>query len=223
MRHFHWFALLPAVAAVAGLVLADEKSDAGAAKTVQGRIVQVQPKGQSFTVRTQDGQTVRMFVDGKSRVRINKSDAELNEYTVGSRVQATYTVRDGQNRVVQAVEWPLTAADVRREVREALEAVKDYTFQNKDEYQRRLEQVLNDLNARAEDLQRRAAQAGEQAREQLRPQLEALRQKSEAVRRQLDKVKAATPDAWSDIKAGVSSAVDELQKAFEKASSRYQK
>src|SRR5438552_581979 len=102
MRHLRLSALLPALAigaAVAGLALGDQKADSGAAKIVEGRITQVKPKDMAFTVRTKDGHEMRMRVDGKSRVRINQSDAELNEFTVGSRVEVKYNTRDGQNRV----------------------------------------------------------------------------------------------------------------------------
>ena len=65
-----------------------------------------------------------------------------------------------------------------------------------------------------------AEQAGAEAKTRLQPQIDELRRKSEVVQKQLDKVKAASPAVWNDIKTGLHKALEELQDAFEKARER---
>jgi hypothetical protein len=47
-----------------------------------------------------------------------------------------------------------------------------------------------------------------------------LQKKSDVVRDKLAQVKAAAPGAWDDLKTGVNNALDDLQRAWDKARSR---
>lgn len=116
---------------------------------------------------------------------------------------------------------PETVDSVKQKVKEALQAAKNYTYDHKDEYAQKLQNVVDDVNAKIADLKARAEKAGAEAQAQLQPQIDELRQKGREVQRQLDKVQAATPAAWSEIKTRVSKALEDLQDAFEKAKEKF--
>jgi hypothetical protein len=115
----------------------------------------------------------------------------------------------------------VTAGDVRRETREAAEAAGTLAAQKKAEYQKRMEEELEDLDRRIERLKARAADAGEEARARLEKELAELEPKREAARKKLEQFQAASAEAWEDMKEGVGNAFDELKQAYQRASERY--
>lgn len=117
---------------------------------------------------------------------------------------------------------PVTADDVGQQVRQTLQAVKNYSFEQKDEYQKRLQAVLPKLDQRIDNLKRQAEQASGQAKEEYRKQIPRLQKLRARVQDQLARVQSATPGAWQDIKTGVGAAVEDLQKAFESAKTHFQ-
>lgn len=200
----------------------DDKNRTGKDRTVWGRVSEVQPGGNQLTLKTRDGRELRLHVDAESRLLIEGRPAKLNQFKEGDRAQVTYAeLPTGKDRVVRLAGMPATAADLKREVREALDAVKSYTFRQKDEYQKKLESLLEDVDGRLEDLRDRAEDVGAEARKELAREIELLRQKQQVIRDRLAKVKSAGADAWDDIKAGIGDALDDLQQAFERARSRF--
>lgn len=210
--------LLAALAlGLAGCASNGEAGDKGA--TVEGTIADVKPP--LLTVRTADGRELRFTVDADSRLRLRDHAANLSELPAGTSIRVTYDeTRDGKKRVVAATADPVTTADLKKKVQETLEAARNYTYDRKDEYAQKLQGVADDLNKKIAELKVQAEQAGAEAKARLQPQIDELRRKSETVQKQLDKVKAATPAVWNDIKSGVNKALEELQDAFEKARER---
>ncbi len=209
---------------LAWLVLAapgQEKRDATKSITVDGRITKVQVEDDSFALRTTQGQDLKLHVDGGTDLRMAQRQATLRDFRVGTPVRVTYQPTAGKNRVLVMTDAAATVADVARETREALAAAKSYTFRQKDEYQRKLEAVLGKLGNRIEDLKKQAEQAGAEARQEYSKQLEELRRLRERAAERLANVKAASPDAWEEIKAGVGAAMEELQQAYERARSHF--
>jgi hypothetical protein len=199
------------------------RTETGKAVTVTGRIAQLQPDEHQVKVTTTDGKTLTLVLDNRSKVQRHQQEAKLSQFREGERVRVTYEPQPQGNRVVSLTAAPMTAAEVSREFREALKAAKTYTFEQKDEYAKRLRPVLRDLDDRIKELKAQASQAGEEARKRLEPQIAQLRQQRQVVEQKLEKIKAATPAAWEEIKSGISSAVSDLQKAFERASSQFSK
>jgi hypothetical protein len=115
----------------------------------------------------------------------------------------------------------VNAEEVQRELRNALDAVKGYTYQQKQEYQKRLEPVLQDLDERIDHLKEQAKGASKEARKWYPQALQELRRERRIVREQLAKAEAAAPGAWEDIKAGVGAAWNDLRQAFQRANERF--
>jgi chromosome segregation ATPase len=189
--------------------------------TVRGSVTRLDTATGLLHVQTPDGKTQTFHVTKDTAVQIDGHSARLDEILAGQRVRVTYRPAGGRNQVTALTARKTTGQDVAREVREALQAVGQYTYQQKDEYERRLRTVLGDLDDRIDDLQQRAREATADARKRLDPQIRELQQKRSVVTEKLEKVKAAAPGAWDDLKTGIRKAVEDLQRALdEKPSDR---
>jgi ElaB/YqjD/DUF883 family membrane-anchored ribosome-binding protein len=109
-----------------------------------------------------------------------------------------------------------TGEDLGREVKQALAAVKDYTFRQKDKYAAELREVSDDVEDRIDDLEARAKDATAEAKAKIRAQIAELRKKKGALNERLEKVGNATAEAWDDVKSGVGEAAAELEKVLDR-------
>jgi hypothetical protein len=214
-----------ALAALAAPLPADDKAnpDTGKALTVRGRITRIQPDDGRVTLRTRQGKEVTLRVDDTSRLEMDGQAARLNQFKTGTRVRVTYDRKGGVDHVVSLTPTLLGSGEIKREVRDLLQSVRSYGYQHKDEYQKKMQAALRDLDERIEDLQDRADQAGGAAKKQFARDLEQLRQMRAAVREKLDKVKAASPAAFKELKAGTDDAYNDLLKAYDRARSQFNK
>jgi Cu/Ag efflux protein CusF len=213
-----------ALAAGAAVVLAaDQKNraDAGKEITITGRIIHIRPADGRLTLQTLEGDQLELSVDSQSQLSFHQHEAKLSQFKEGTRVRVTYSAAGGNNRVISLREAPVTAEELRQELRDALETAKAYTFQQKEKYQRRLEPVLRDLDDRIGSLREQAKDARKEARKKYGEAIKELQRERQVVREQLDKVQAATPGAWEEAKAGMSAAWDDLRKAFQRAHERF--
>jgi hypothetical protein len=181
---------------------------------LRGRVVKVDPAGNRVTIRPTAATDVTLAVTPESRLEVGGKPAELARIKEGQRVRVEYTEKGGTKEVVRLKPAVVTDEDLGREVRQALAAAKEYTFQQKDKYAAELREVVADLDDRIDDLEARAKDAGATARVQIRARLEDLRQKRSTLDGRLAKVQSATADAWEDVKAGVGAAAADLQKAL---------
>jgi vacuolar-type H+-ATPase subunit I/STV1 len=221
MRRFACLGALAALALVAA-VRADETGRAADKHTVlRGTVTSVSPDEGKLTVKTRRGQEVVVQVDDRTHLRGRGGAVKLSQFKEGDQVRVRLRGRDGARHAAAVVRLPVHADDVRREVREALQAAKSYTFQRKDEYQRKLQDVLNDMDERIDDLQEQAETATGQARKEAEAKLRELRAKREVVRERLQKVNAATADTWDRVTAAVSDAVQDFQKMYDDVRSHF--
>ena len=220
------FACLGALAALALAVAlhADETGRAAEKHTVlRGTVTAVSPSDGKLTVKTRRGQEVTVQVDDRAHLRGRGGAVKLDQFKEGDPVRVRLRGRDGARHAAAVVCLPVHADDVRREVREALQAAKAYTFQRKDEYQRKLQGVLDDMDERIDDLQEQAESATGAAQKEAQARLRELRAKREVVRERLQKVSAATADTWDRVTAAVSDAVQDFQKMYDDVRSHFDK
>lgn len=212
------FVKVCAVLLALGLVGADDaRSDP---KTIRGRVKELQPP-ERLTVETSQGELVKLHVGKDATLRYEGQPADLRRFTLGTSVRVTYEPRDGAGRAIEITHGSVSAAQVKQDVNDALRSVKDYTYQQKDEYERKLQGVLRQLDDQVQDLNERAAQASGTAKEQLSKSAADLNARAEVVRQRLQRVRSASADAWQDLRAGVHSAFEELRDAFERASTHF--
>jgi hypothetical protein len=211
------FTLLAATPSVA----TGQDSKDAKTRTARGKVTKVESAESQLTVTTREGRVLHFQTDADSKLRLAGKDVKLTEFKEGTRVRVTYDVRDGKNRVIAASEFPSSDGPVRREIRDALRSIAAYSFQQKEEYGRKMKAAVRDLEEEIEDLKERAKDAGADVQQQLAKEIVELGKRKEEVEQKLAKVAAARGEAWEDIKSGISSALEELQKSMQKARARF--
>ncbi|HLJ96240.1 MAG TPA: hypothetical protein VKU02_23905 [Gemmataceae bacterium] len=215
-------ALMTLAASAVLAVSADQKPapDSGRAVTVTGHILRARPAEGRLVVQTTDGKEMELRLDPQSELKLHQQRASVSQLKAGDRVRVTYRPVDGNNRVVSLEDAPVTAEELRREMHTVFETAKAYSFHQKEEYQRKLEPVLRDLDDRIEHLKQQAKGVGREARKRSDEAIQELQRERDAVRQQLARVRAAAPGAWEEVKAGMGVAWEDLRKAFQRAHDR---
>jgi ABC-type Zn uptake system ZnuABC Zn-binding protein ZnuA len=93
--------------------------------------------------------------------------------------------------------------------------------ETKEAYQAKVKAQLDKLNAKIDELKAKAAQAKADAAIEYHGQMEELYTKRETAQMKLQEVQDASGEAWEEMKAGVETAWTELQRSFEKATSKF--
>jgi flagellar capping protein FliD len=189
--------------------------------SARGKVERVQADQQRLTVKTVDDKTLELRVNDRSKLTRRGEAVTLRQVEPGQRVRVSYRPEAGGNWLIMLAVRPTTTDDVSKEVKEALKAAKDYSYQQKDKYQVRLNEVIDDLDERIDDLQRQAKGAAADLQKQYAGQIETLKAQREVLNQRMAKVRSASAEAWDDIKAGVGEAMEELQRGLEKAWSRF--
>ena len=131
----------------------------------------------------------------------------------------------GDQKEAQKPETAVTSADVKKEATEAMETAKAYTRQQKEEYQKKMEARLQELDSEIQQLQAKAQSSATELKEKSKAEfnqsMEDLRNKQQVATEKLNELKSASGQAWEDIKGGVNSAMDELGKAYDRARSHF--
>jgi hypothetical protein len=187
------------------------------AATIKGSIQSVNAATHRVQVTTDDGKPLTLHVGEQATLKRSGKTVSLDQFKPGMHVEATYVRRDGENRITSMTAQPVSAAQVRGEIRDALRAVKDYSFQQKDVYRQRLQRVMRQADDRIAVLQEEAAQGSAQAQREAARQVKQLRRLRDRAQVQLERVESATPAAWNELKTGISSALEDLGNAFENA------
>lgn len=119
------------------------------------------------------------------------------------------------------------AADVKEEISETLDAIKDYSADKRDEAVTAGSALIDKLDARIEALERKAENASDSVsdatREQWKDTKAGLVKMREKAAMQLASMRESSTDAWSKAKHGFSEAVDDLGEAIEDAGEKMQK
>lgn len=101
--------------------------------------------------------------------------------------------------------------------RETIEATRDYTVQQKEAFQRTVQDEMTALQQRIQALREKANEASSTTRADLQRSISELERKKEAARKKLDELKASTGAKWNSVRAGMNAALDELKTSYQKA------
>ncbi len=119
-----------------------------------------------------------------------------------------------------------TAKDVRHDVADTAETIKNYTADKRDEAASKAKAALDALDVRINALEAQIDQNWEKmdkaAREQARSTLDALHQQRVQAAEWYGALKNSTARAWEHMKHGFSDAYRSLRNASEKAEREYQ-
>lgn len=123
---------------------------------------------------------------------------------------------------VEAGEQPVTPGTITKEARETIEATAQYTTQQKEAFQRKAQEEFDAIQKQMAALQGKADKASASARAELQKSIHELEVKKKAVKQQLDGLKSATDAKWDEMRAGVHSAIEEMNQSFQRLRSKLQ-
>jgi archaellum component FlaC len=115
----------------------------------------------------------------------------------------------------------VTQDQVKQKTGAALESVKNYTLQQKEEYRKKISAELDELQKKIDALKSKAQAAASEARAKLNEEIADLQKKAEDLKKKLSGLGTATGNAWEDLKSEVDKGIDELNKSYEKVRSNY--
>jgi ElaB/YqjD/DUF883 family membrane-anchored ribosome-binding protein len=189
---------------------------AGDVAIVRGQIDSIDAATRQVKVHTNSGADLTLAVDARTRLAIGGKAVPLEQFLPGQRVRATYEKTGGIDRLISMRTAVPTEADLSRDIREALRTARGYTAAQKDKYEDKMREVIDDVDDRIDDLQAQARNAAAEARPAIEGQIKNLKQKRDEFERRLDRAKPAAADAWEDLKTGVGAAADDLQNALDR-------
>jgi len=115
----------------------------------------------------------------------------------------------------------VSSEDVKKETKEALEAAKELTVQQKEEFQKKMRDELDRMQKEIDRLVFKANQAKKETRAELNKAIGELQQKKDATARKLQDLESASGNAWNDLKSGLNASMEEFEKSYAKAKSRF--
>jgi hypothetical protein len=109
----------------------------------------------------------------------------------------------------------VTSGDVRRDASHAAETAVEYSRQGKEEFQKKLDIRLKEMDAEIAKLREKGRDLKDKAKwDHKMTELEAKR---DAARAKLAEISHSSEKAWKDVEKGAQSAWDELDKTFRDA------
>lgn len=115
----------------------------------------------------------------------------------------------------------VSAADVKKETKEALGAAKELTVQQKDEFKKKMRDELDRMQKEIDRLAFKTNQAKKEAQADLDKAVKELQKKKDATAKKLQELESASGKAWDDLKSGLNASVDDLEKSYKRAKSRF--
>ena len=121
--------------------------------------------------------------------------------------------------VVGAAEKPVTRDRIVRETQEAMRATKDYTIQQKDAFQRRVQTELDEMQVRIKQLRGQVKHASAEARADLQKAIGELEKKKDLANKKVKAIHSATASSWEQVKSKTEAAMDDLRDSLTRARS----
>ena len=116
-----------------------------------------------------------------------------------------------------ASDKPVTGDTVIRETQEAVTATKDYTIQQKDAFQRKVQTELDDMQARITQLRGQVTHASAEARADIQKAIGELEKKKDLAEKKAEAIHSATASSWEQVKSKTAAAMDDLRDSLKRA------
>ena len=112
---------------------------------------------------------------------------------------------------------PVSSDTVIRETQEAVTATKDYTIQQKDVFQRKVQTELDEMQIRIAQLRGQVTHASAEAKADIQKAIEELEKKKDLASKKAQDIHSATASSWEQVKAKTSAAMDDLRDSLNRA------
>ena len=93
--------------------------------------------------------------------------------------------------------------------------------ENLQQSQHKMENKAAEIGKKLDELEQKMKTSKDEAKADMSRQMDELREMQKKVQNKLKEMKVASGKAWQDAKEGAQSTMDDLQKAYEKARSRF--
>ena len=115
----------------------------------------------------------------------------------------------------------VTSADVRHDAGQAADTAAEYSRQTKEEFEKKLETRLKELDGEIAKLREKGRSLKDKAKADWDQKMTELETKRDAARAKLVEVRDSSGEAWKNVQKGAESAYDDLDKAFHDASRKF--
>ncbi len=120
-----------------------------------------------------------------------------------------------------ASDKPVTGDTVIRETQEALTATKDYTIQQKDAFQRKVQTELEEMKVRITQLRGQVKHASAEARADIQKAISELEKKKDLAEKKAQDIHSATASSWEQAKSKTAAAMDDLRDSLKRTMSQF--
>jgi len=114
---------------------------------------------------------------------------------------------------------PVTGDTMIRETQEAVTATKDYTVQQKDAFQRKVQTELDEMQVRIARLRGQVEHASAEAEEDIQKAIVELEKRNDLARGKVGDIYSATASSWEQVKSKTAAAMDDVRESFTRARS----
>ena len=118
-----------------------------------------------------------------------------------------------------ASDKPVTGDTVVREAQEAVTATKDYTIQQKDAFQQKVQIELDEMQVRITQLRGQVKHASAEARADIQKAIGELEKKKDLAQKKAEAIHSATASSWEQVKLKTAAAMDDLRDSLTRARS----
>lgn len=118
---------------------------------------------------------------------------------------------------VGALEKPVSGDTVIRKTQEAATATKDYTIQQKDTFQQKIQSELDEMQVGISRLHERVRHMSGEARTDIKKAIVELERKSDLAQKKTEDIHSATASSWEQVKSKTAAAVDDLRDSLNRA------
>jgi hypothetical protein len=105
--------------------------------------------------------------------------------------------------------------NVKDDVKQTASDVKTFVSGKKADYEKRIKEELDDLDAKIDQLGRKISGLGAEGKKKAQPRLKQLKAKRKIAGKKFAKVRAASEKEWEKFKDGVDDALHDLKNAYE--------
>ncbi len=109
----------------------------------------------------------------------------------------------------------VTQQEVKEQIDETLETVKQYTWQKKEEYKKHLQSQLENINNEISELKKKSQEMSEDAQKEMQQTIERLEKKMGTVQSHLNKLENVTKDSWEELKKTINDTMNEVEKTYQ--------
>jgi peptidoglycan hydrolase CwlO-like protein len=110
-----------------------------------------------------------------------------------------------------AADKQVSGGTVMKETQEAVIATKDYTIQQKDAFQRKVQAELEEIQVHITKLRGQVNHASTEARTDIQKAIAELEKKRDLAKKKAEDIHSATASSWEQVKSKTAAAMDDLR------------